>query len=173
MDSNTFCKLSCPLSKEGLYLNGSLHLSLFRARIESFFTVSYQLTNWNSLLREEFHWTQNNYLPGIREPNLWISNIPIDDLTRKCNHTPLSFYYISDDDAKVTLGEVLFFVTGADVPPSVGFGRIPVITFTNQTLPTADTCYPALYLPTVHGSYEKFKETMNFSILNSPCFGNP
>ncbi|KAK2558005.1 G2/M phase-specific E3 ubiquitin-protein ligase [Acropora cervicornis] len=78
-----------------------------------------------------------------------------------------------DGDAKATLGEVLSFVTGADVPPPLGFGCSSFITFTDRTLPTADTCTPVLHLPTVHRSYDKFKEIMDFSILNSPYFGHP
>lgn len=81
------------------------------------------------------------------------------------------FLYNSGGDALATLGDVLSFATGADVPPVLGFDNSPVIAFTDMAFATANTCATTLRLPTVYDSYDEFKEKMDFSILNSPCFG--
>ena len=78
---------------------------------------------------------------------------------------------ISGGDAQATLGDVLAFATAADVPPTLGFDTIPTISFTDTAFPTANTCSTTLRLPTIYESYDDFKEKMDYSILNSPCFG--
>ena len=82
------------------------------------------------------------------------------------------FLYNLGGDARATLGDVLSFATGADVPPVLGFYNSPVIAFTDMAFATANTCATTLRLPTVYGSYDEFKEKMDFSTLNSPCFGH-
>lgn len=63
------------------------------------------------------------------------------------------------------------FTTGASVPPPMGFETTPTIEFNDGNLPTANTCATTLHLPTIYKEYEVFKEKMDFSILNSPSFG--
>ena len=65
----------------------------------------------------------------------------------------------------------MIFATGANIPPTLGFDTIPTISFTDGGFPTANTCATTLRLPTIHTSYEDFKEKIDYSILNSPCFG--
>lgn len=65
----------------------------------------------------------------------------------------------------------MVFVTGAEVPPTLGFDTIPTIYFIEEPFPTANTCGTSLRLPTVYDNYDDFKEKMDYSILNSPCFG--
>lgn len=86
-------------------------------------------------------------------------------------HKPLPFYYISDGNAQATLGDVLSFATGASVPPYLGFESFPVISFIEQRFPSANTCALVLKLPTIFESYDEFKMSMDYGILNSRCFG--
>lgn len=65
----------------------------------------------------------------------------------------------------------MIFATGACVPPPLGFDSLPMIEFTSERLPTANTCSTVVRLPTAYDEYDKFKEVMDFAILNSPCFG--
>ena len=53
----------------------------------------------------------------------------------------------------------------------LGFDDGPVIAFTDMAFPTANKYATILRLPTVYENYDEFKEKMDFSILNSPCFG--
>ncbi|CAH3133273.1 unnamed protein product [Porites lobata] len=76
-------------------------------------------------------------------------------------------------EAKATLGDVLAFATGADVPPTLGFDTTPTISFVDGAFPTANTCSATIRLPTIHDTYDDFKEKMDFAILNSPSFGQP
>ena len=56
-----------------------------------------------------------------------------------------------DDDAVVSLGDVLAFFTGAEYPPPLGFDLKPIVRFTStSTFPLASTCALELTLPTVH-----------------------
>lgn len=74
-------------------------------------------------------------------------------------------------NAQATLGDVLSFATGASVPPYLGFESFPVINFTEQRFPSANTCALVLKLPTIFESYDEFKMSMDYGILNSRCFG--
>ncbi|XP_028412537.1 G2/M phase-specific E3 ubiquitin-protein ligase-like [Dendronephthya gigantea] len=75
-----------------------------------------------------------------------------------------------DGEAQATLEDVLIFSTGANSPPPIGFDEEPKIAFTEEKYPKANTCVHLLYLPTIHNSFEDFKETIDFAILNSPTF---
>ena len=83
----------------------------------------------------------------------------------------LNFFYILGGDAQVSLGDVLSFATGANVPPVLGFDHSPVIAFTDMAFPTANTCAMILRLPTLYDNYDEFKGKMDYGVLNSPCFG--
>ncbi|XP_068744490.1 G2/M phase-specific E3 ubiquitin-protein ligase-like isoform X2 [Montipora capricornis] len=74
-------------------------------------------------------------------------------------------------EAQATLEAVMVFATGADVPPILGFDTIPTISFTDGVFPTSNTCSAIIRLPTIHNTYDDFKEKMDFAILNSPSFG--
>ena len=89
-----------------------------------------------------------------------------------------------DDATSVTPTKVLAFVTGAQLPPPMGFAHQPSIHFTaHGTLPTASTCSCTLFLPlhqTVNPDpgpaaadyvYETFKERMDTAILKTVGFG--
>lgn len=76
-----------------------------------------------------------------------------------------------DGDAQASLSDVLIFGTGASSPPPLGFESNPELKFIDGDFPKANTCTGTLYIPLDHKEYDKFKETMDFAILNSPCFG--
>lgn len=65
----------------------------------------------------------------------------------------------------------MVFVTGAEEPPPLGFDSYPTVEFTDDRLPTSNTCGTVLRLPTMYTQYDDFKEAIDFAILNSPCFG--
>lgn len=88
-------------------------------------------------------------------------------------NTVYIFFSFSGREAKATLGDVLAFATGADVPPTLGFDTTPTISFVDGAFPTANTCSATIRLPTIHDTYDDFKEKMDFAILNSPSFGQP
>ena len=79
----------------------------------------------------------------------------------------------SDGDTSAILSDVLVFTTGASEMPPSGFDTTPEVAFTEGSLPRANTCSTTLYLPISHEDYNLFKESMDFGILNSPCFGQP
>ena len=68
---------------------------------------------------------------------------------------------------------MLVFATGASSTPPIGFDEDPIIRFVDANLMKANTCVNLLYLPTQHHTYEEFKESIDFAILNSPTFGGP
>jgi hypothetical protein len=80
-------------------------------------------------------------------------------------------YLFLVDEASANLEDVLVFITGANVPPPLGFDSTPTIELTDGNFPTANTCSTTLHLPTVYEEYEVFKGKMDFSILNSPSLG--
>lgn len=73
--------------------------------------------------------------------------------------------------AQASLGDVLVFVTGVEVPLTLAFDTIPTIDFRDKLFPTANTCGTSLRSPTLYDNYDDFKEKMDYSILNSPCSG--
>ena len=81
------------------------------------------------------------------------------------------FFLFSGRDAQASLQDVLIFVTGAQVPPTLGFDTQPKISFVDEAFPSANTCATTLRLPTIYETYEEFKEKMDYAILNCPCFG--
>lgn len=73
---------------------------------------------------------------------------------------------------KLTLSDVLMFVTGAPSEPPLGFTPQPSIQFhSSSVFPKANTCINKLYLPLQEMDFEVFKYTMISGILNSPGFG--
>lgn len=78
-----------------------------------------------------------------------------------------------DDDAVVSLGDVLAFFTGAEYPPPLGFDLEPVVRFTSKSIfPLASTCVPELTLPTVHfDKPDLFREKMKYALRNHGGFG--
>ena len=78
-----------------------------------------------------------------------------------------------DGDANASLSDVMIFATSARSPPPMGFLNTPSIKFVEGGLPKADTSAAVLYLPLAHNGYDRFKEKMDFGILNSPSFGKP
>ena len=82
------------------------------------------------------------------------------------------FYLIFiGSEASATLQDILVFTTGSGQVPPLGYGVTPSIEFIQERLPTANTCSVTIRLPTVHEDYDKFKESMDLGILNSPLFG--
>ena len=78
----------------------------------------------------------------------------------------------SDDGSlKMSLEDILQFVTGTTRIPPMGFDKNPEIEFHNDTLPSASTCLLKLYLPFADSSRE-FKRKVTFAIFNSIGFGN-
>ena len=72
---------------------------------------------------------------------------------------------------KLTLSDVLMFVTGAPFEPPLGFTPQPSIQFHSPVFPKANTCINKLYLPLQEMDFELFKYNMISGILNSPGCG--
>lgn len=76
----------------------------------------------------------------------------------------------------VTLEQMLFFASGIDCIPPLGFPNHPTIQFLHDSngyrriFPEANTCEVILRLP-LHPSYSIFTEYMESGILQSPTFG--
>lgn len=68
---------------------------------------------------------------------------------------------------------MLSFSSGADTMPPLGFGRLGRIEFLGQgrNLATSSTCDIILRLPTLHDTYESFKEAMILALKNNDGFG--
>ena len=66
------------------------------------------------------------------------------------------------NEASASLEDVLVFITGASVPPPMGFETTPTIEFADGNLPKANTCATTLHLPIVYEEYEVFKEKNGF-----------
>ena len=81
-------------------------------------------------------------------------------------------YSFADGNAASKIDDILIFATGALRVPPLGFLPQPSVVFSKETrFPTANTCANIISLPLGHESYETFKESMDFTILNSPGFG--
>lgn len=66
----------------------------------------------------------------------------------------------------------MVFATGCDAIPILGFDRHPMLVFSDQdTLPTASTCGPTLYLPLQFEDAEQFNRNMCMAISCSFGFG--
>ena len=76
---------------------------------------------------------------------------------------------------EIVLWKRVFFCTGADRIPPLGFDRIPSLTFLDNNpscmLPTASTCSIELRLPTCHKTYEGFKEAITLGLKSHDGFG--
>ncbi len=87
--------------------------------------------------------------------------------------------FFSDEDGDVGLVAILHFATGANSPPPRGWDTMPKLEFLHDPefnqkkslFPKANTCRLVLQLPTVHDTFEKFKEYMTSGILNAKGFG--
>ncbi|XP_006813584.1 G2/M phase-specific E3 ubiquitin-protein ligase-like, partial [Saccoglossus kowalevskii] len=81
-----------------------------------------------------------------------------------------------ESSSEASLTDILIFATGADKVPPLGFFPKLSVKFIHngdigkQKLPLGNTCANLLYIPVVN-SYELFKSSMDFGILNSPGFG--
>ncbi|XP_071958840.1 G2/M phase-specific E3 ubiquitin-protein ligase-like [Antedon mediterranea] len=80
---------------------------------------------------------------------------------------------IEEGTVQSTLADVLAFSSGTTSIPITTFSELPTINFSHsdEKFPTANTCSVVLRLPTSHSDYIKFKEAMDFGILNSQSFG--
>jgi len=70
--------------------------------------------------------------------------------------------------------DILIFCTGADRIPPAGFSPRATIVFSKTSkFPESKTCSNILSLPLGSGTntYEWFRDTMDFAILNSQGFG--
>lgn len=88
-------------------------------------------------------------------------------------HTGSSIEADANMNVKVTLEDVLSFVTSATAVPPLGFDPLPQIFFLHRmdsTLPIVSTCCPSISLPT-HEDYKKFKETMVEALIGAIGFG--
>lgn len=79
----------------------------------------------------------------------------------------------ADNEAEVSLADVMVFATGASKPPPLGFDQPATVTFLDDmgAFPLANTCVNKIQLPVCYTDYEEFKAKMAFAIKNSPCFG--
>ena len=68
---------------------------------------------------------------------------------------------VEDMESRVTLNQLLMFVTGADRVPPLGFPGEPTLNFLHTG---------TLKLP-LHTTYESFSDSMISGIIQSPCFG--
>ena len=96
----------------------------------------------------------------------------------------LSFWndYLQDVEEHavgVSLRDIMFFSTGCkDIPPlglemTVGFLHEPESNGLLSKYPKANTCSCKLSLPTVHTTYDDFKDAMTFALLNTKGFAEP
>ncbi|CAL8366295.1 unnamed protein product [Boreogadus saida] len=83
---------------------------------------------------------------------------------------------VEDTENRVTLNQLLMFVTGADRVPPLGFPGEPTKLFAHcHGLPgSKHLCndYIKLYIKLpLHNSFESFSDSMISGIIQSPCFG--
>ena len=78
---------------------------------------------------------------------------------------------VTDDDRRVTLGDILVFFTGAEKEPPLGFSPKPKLLFADEVLASASTCSLRLTLPIKHTSYESFKQYMILALIGNDGFG--
>ena len=78
---------------------------------------------------------------------------------------------MTEDERKVTLGDLLVFFSGAEREPPLGFSPKPHLLFSDDLLASASTCSLRLTLPIQHSSYESFKEYMILSLIGNDGFG--
>lgn len=79
-------------------------------------------------------------------------------------------------ETQATLADVLCFAIAFEKIPPLGFDGQPQLEFLHNEdflWPKANTCAPILYLPIFYKSneYEKFKNNMDYAILNGMQFG--
>ena len=78
----------------------------------------------------------------------------------------------ADGLSKVSLCEVLSFITGTDSIPPLGFDYPISVGFQRDLhLPTVSTCTLYLSLPTHWASYDEFQQRMEFAVQGSAGFG--
>lgn len=76
-----------------------------------------------------------------------------------------------EDQAAVSVEDILMFATGLSSLPPSGLEPLPQIEFLDDSVfPMANTCSNTLKLPLLD-SYTLFKSQMDFGIQNSPGFG--
>ena len=75
---------------------------------------------------------------------------------------------VEDTENRVTLNQLLMFVTGADGVPPLGFPGEPTLNFlhTGTVFPEANTCALILKLP-LHTTFESFSDSMISGIIQS------
>ena len=87
---------------------------------------------------------------------------------------------IEEGDSELSLAMILSFATGCSAVPPIGFSPVvPWIAFLHDPeadgnkskFPKANTCALKLYLPTVHSTYNDFKNAITFAIRNTKGFG--
>ncbi|XP_038066598.1 G2/M phase-specific E3 ubiquitin-protein ligase-like [Patiria miniata] len=80
---------------------------------------------------------------------------------------------IEEELSTLKFEDILVFSTGGDAVPAIGFVPEPTLAFATDgtRFPRGKTCANVLELPIVHDTYHKFKEEMEFGILNSTGFG--
>ncbi len=77
---------------------------------------------------------------------------------------------------RVSLGDILHFISGANKLPAAGFNAQPSIKFADVlSLLQSSTCDVSITFPRSYGNltYTEFKNKMDMSILDSFGFGNP
>ena len=83
--------------------------------------------------------------------------------------------FFSEGEARLRFADILMFATGADAIPPCGFDPSPTLEFLPSSpsamYPTANTCSNVLCILIIHDEYEKFKETIEFAMLNAVGFG--
>ena len=76
-----------------------------------------------------------------------------------------------NNELKMTLKDVLQFITGTTCVPPLGFDSEIEIEFCDDALPSASTCLLKLYLPLTDDSRE-LKKNIAFAIFNAIGFGS-
>ena len=72
----------------------------------------------------------------------------------------------------ITLEDIMSFVTGMPEIPPLGFRPPPTILFQNTSIfPSANTCSNQLHLPLKEMTFEEFKYSMTYGIVNTAGFG--
>lgn len=86
----------------------------------------------------------------------------------------VTFDFYTAGGIDCSLKDILIFITGSDVIPPTGFHKQLSLSFKHSydMFPTTSTCDLTLWLPTVHKSYEDFKESIILGFKGNDGFGN-
>ena len=78
---------------------------------------------------------------------------------------------MTEDGDSVSLQQIMFFFSGAEREPPLGFTEKPKLEFIEGDLAMASTCSPTPRLPFCHSDYGSFAKFMTLSLMGHDGFG--